>query len=114
MKALILYDNGDYPFEAPEDLSPGDLVARPDGTLAVFHGFDTAAAGDLINADPVAPGPVVEIEAASAAVSAVGTVYYWDATAKQATATEGANTRLGPLIRAKVAGETSVQINTVA
>ena len=53
----IEYPTGDYPFAAPADVEPGDVVVRPSGTLAIVHGLQGFKAGEDIHATPVSPKP---------------------------------------------------------
>lgn len=109
-KGKILYANGRYPFPAPAAVVPGDVVARPDGSFAVFDGLQGFASGVLIEADPIVPCKVVEFIAATGDTWSAGASIYWDATNKITTTTSSGNTLLGKSIYAKTSGQLTTQI----
>lgn len=111
MNATIIYEDGRFPYTAAAAHEPGDVVTRPDGTLAIFDGLEGCAIGDKISPDPINPRPITQYAAASAATWAAAAVLYWDATAKQVTTTSSGNTRVGVSTKAKLAGETSALVN---
>lgn len=113
MFAAIRYPNGRYPYAASAAHEPGEVVARPDGTLAIYDGLDGCDSGDLISPDPVHPNPIGEFKAASADTWAAATVLYWDATNDVLTITAAGNKRVGVAIAAKTAGQTSALVNCV-
>lgn len=109
----ILYADGRYPFPAPAAAEPGDVILRPDGTLAVLDGFENVDLGERIAPEPIRATKVIEINAASADTWPAGTVLYYDAANRRVTATRGANRLVGLAPFAKTSGQTVVLVNCV-
>lgn len=111
LEATVRYEDGRFPYDAAAEIVPGEVVARPDGSLAVYDGLDKAVTGDRINPAPLQPAPILEVVAASADTWAAGADLYWDATANEVTTTATSNVWLGRSVTAKTAGMTSILIN---
>lgn len=111
--ARVVYEHGRYPFPAGGTLAPGAIVARPDGSLGIYDGVQNSVSGELIQPEPLKPGPIVEIDKATAsdAISA-STVLYINSSGL-ATATSSGNTRVGKCCKASASGATTVLVNTV-
>lgn len=110
LKATIVYEDGRYPFNAPVDCSPGDIVTRPDGSLAIVDGLTTFAVGDRIEADPIVPCKVIEAACNSGDTWAATATLYWDGTNKVLTTTSAGNTLVGKSIAAKTSGQTTARV----
>ena len=110
MANIIRYPDGRIPFIAGAAYNPGDIMLRPDGSLAVLDGLEPTANGQLISPNPLR-NKIVEVDSLSASTFAVGDVVYWDAAAKVGTATASGNTNMGKAIRAKTSGQLSVFVN---
>ncbi|QDV22924.1 DUF2190 family protein [Aureliella helgolandensis] len=114
MEAKIIYPDGRYPFAATAAYEPGDIVVRPDGSLALYDGLEGCAIGDVISPDPTTAGAIVEWTAGSAATWAAGAKLYRDAGNKLAFTTASTNKPLGASCTAKTAGMVKILINTAA
>lgn len=110
---VIVYADGRYPFNAPAAAEPGDVILRPDGTLAVLDGFENVELGERIAPEPIRACKVIEVAAASGDTWPAGTVLYYDAANKRATPTRGANRLIGLAPFAKTSGQTRVLVNCV-
>lgn len=113
MNQMILED-GDYSYVAGADFNPGDIVTRPDGTLAIVDGVEVVKSGQMFAPKPLKPCSIVRFDSGSSSTFAVGDTVYWDASGKVATATSSGNTNVGKAIRAKVSGQLFVEVNTTA
>lgn len=113
MRGTIVYEDGRYPFAAGAAQQPGDVIIRPDGTLAIYDGLDGCASGDLISPQPLHPTLIGEFKAVSANTWSAGAILYWDATNKVLTTTASTNKRVGLAIAAKTSGQTSALVNLV-
>jgi predicted RecA/RadA family phage recombinase len=109
----VLYADGRYPYAAAAAYDPGDVIVRPDGTLAVLDGFESTESGERINPEPIRCTKILEVAAASADTWAAGTVLFWNASAEQVTATRGSNKSVGVAVAAKTSGQTSVLVNAI-
>lgn len=110
LEATIKHVDGRYPFAAGAAYSPGDVVIRPSGTLAIFDGFEDCASGDLIDPQPIHPFPTAIFPANSGDTWSAGDVLYWDDTNKVVTTTSTGNKRVGVSIAAKTSGQTSAHV----
>ena len=113
MEAEIQYLDGRYGYVTATAYTPGQIVIRPDLTLAWFDGLEACAIGAFIQPQPLFPTVIILVESASATTFAAGAVVYWDNTAKKATATSAGNTRMGIAARAKTAGQLNVLVNCI-
>lgn len=111
--ARVVYENGRYPFPAGGTVLPGGIVARPDGSFAVYDGVQNAVSGELIQPEPFKPGPIVEIDKASASDAISASTVLYLTSAGLATATSSGNTRCGKCCKASATGATTVLVNTV-
>lgn len=113
MKATVVHTDGAYKVTAAAAQAPGDVIIRPDGTLAIFEGFQNVASGDEIQPTPIHPTLICEFRCTSGDTWAAGALLYWDDTLKVATATVGTNKRIGLSTSAKTSGQTTKLINCV-
>jgi hypothetical protein len=111
LEATVRYEDGRFPYDAAAEIVPGEVVARPDGSLAVYDGLDKAVSGDPINPAPLQPAPIIEVVADTADTWSAGTDLYWDATANDVTTTATNNVWLGRSVTDKTAGMVSILIN---
>lgn len=107
---VILHADGRFPYPAAAAYVPGDIMVRPDGSLAVLDGLEGVASGQLFSPTPL-KDKIVEVDSASGSTFSVGASVYWDASAKLATATSSGNTLMGKAIRAKTSGQLVVIVN---
>jgi hypothetical protein len=110
----VVYPDGRFPFTSPAIREPGDVIVRPDGSLAILDGFENCAVGEVIAPEPILASKVLEMNAASADTWAAGTPLFWNATALQVTPTRGANRLVGTAVAAKTSGQTVALVNAVA
>lgn len=113
-KARVQYDFGRYPFAASGTLEPGDLVVRPDGSLAVYDNMENAVSGDLVEAEPIDFGKIIEADATSAETWAAGDDIFWNASTKKMSNVAGAGKRVGKAVAIKASGVTKGRVNTSA
>ncbi len=113
MQAEVKYADGRLPFVAGAAFSPGDVIVRPDGTLAVHDGLVACDSGDLISPEPVQPFKIIEVDCGSSTTFSVGATVYWDNSGKVATSTSSGNTKIGIAARAKTSGQLKVLVNCV-
>lgn len=109
----VVYADGRYPYAAAAAYEPGDVIVRPDGTLAFFDGFEGCASGDRINPEPIAPSKVVQLPADTADTWAAGTLLFWSAADEEVTATPGANKVVGVAVAAKTSGQLTALVNVL-
>lgn len=114
-KATIAHFDGRYVYPAAGAHKPGDVVVRPDGTYAVFDGLEACASGEMIQPQPLKPGPtwIFEKNSASDNLSAGATVYIIPASGK-ITTTSTDNVLLGKLVKAAGTGVTHAHVNPQA
>jgi predicted RecA/RadA family phage recombinase len=103
--ARLLYAGGRYPFPAAAILAPGDVVVRPDGSLAVVDGFDRIQIGQLVEAEPLRRCQVWQFRVVSADTWAAGALVYWNNSTRVVTTTASGNTLIGNAINAKTSGQ---------
>lgn len=113
MQAEVKYADGRLPFVAGAAYVPGEVIARPDGTLAVHDGLVACDSGDLISPEPVLPTKIIEVDCGSSTTFSAGATVYWDDTNNVATATSSGNTKIGIAARAKTSGQLKVLVNCV-
>lgn len=93
-EATLIQDSGmnTVTFTAGAAMTPGDIVALPDGRAGVVAGLANVASGD-----PVAchVAGVFQVAKLSSDANAVGESLYWDDTNKWLTETAGGNLYVG-------------------
>lgn len=113
VKAKVVYECGNFPFAAVAAYSPGDVIQRPDGSLAVLQGLEGCAIGERIMPDPIRESKIVEFPAASGDTWSAGQKLYWDATAQTVVTVQGANKYVGLSVAAKTSGQLVSLVNVV-
>lgn len=114
-KAKIEHPDGRFRYAAAAAHKPGDVVTRPDGTYAIFDGLEGCASGEMIQPQPIVPGPTVIMEKSVASDNiAANTVLYVIPATGKVTATSTENVRVGKSIAAAGVGVTTVHINPQA
>ena len=113
LKAKVVYHDGRYPFNAGAAYEPGDVIIRPDGTLALLDGMEGCASGERIAPEPINATKIVEVAAVSGNTWSAGAILYWDNTNKVITTTASTNKRLGLATAAKTSGQTTHLVNCV-
>ena len=108
---VVERSDGRYSFIASVAANPGDVIVRPDNTLAVLDGLDSIKIGDCIMPSPLVPTNIIVFDAPSASTWAAAAVIYWDNVAKAITTTSAGNTRIGVATAAKTAGQLTAKIN---
>lgn len=103
--------DGRYRFTSAVNANPGDVIVRPDNTLAVLDGLDAVKIGDEIMPSPLIPTNIVWFDVPSASTWAAAAVLYWDNVAKAVTTTSAGNTRIGVATTAKTNGQTTHRVN---
>jgi len=107
----VVYADGRFPYNAAAAHEPGDVIVRPDGSLAILDGFEGCASGERIAPEPIRATKVLEMAAASAATWGAGAVLYWNASLEQVTTTRGSNKVVGTAVAAKTSGQTVALVN---
>lgn len=105
--------DGRYSFIAGAAYNPGDIIVRPDATLAILDGLESTISGQLISPEPLVPSNILVIDAPSASTWSAGASVYWDNTNKVFTATSSGNTYAGKAIVAKTNGQLTNKLNCV-
>lgn len=101
----ILYPSGRYPYAAAAVYSPGDIVTRPDGSLALFDGLQACAVGDQISPEPLHAKKVAEVAVKATNSWSAGDSVYRDGTTNEATSVSTDNTLLGKATHAVTSGD---------
>ena len=103
--------DGRFVYRATAVHLPGEVVTRPDGTLAVFDGMQGCVVGEAISPDPLDVGKTAIVLKVPANTFIAGADVFWNATAKQATSVATGNRRIGRAIEAYAAGTTEMHVN---
>lgn len=111
MPARIIRTDGRFEYTAGANLTPGQVVLRPDGSPAVLDGLDTVPSGALVSPMPLKRSVIMELDANSADTFSAGADVYVVIATGLATATASGNTLVGKAIRAKTNGQTVVLVN---
>ena len=107
---VVLQSDGRFAYNAGAAFNPGDVVIRPDGSLAVHDGLEAVASGARFSPNPLR-GKIVEFDSGSSTTFSAGADVYWDNSAKLAVTTSSGNTLIGKAIRAKTSGQLVVIVN---
>lgn len=110
VEATVRYADGRYPYTAAAAVHVGEVISRPDGSLAIYDALQDAASGDLISPVPILPCTVIEVVAATVDTWSAGASIYWDATNNVLTTTSSGNTLIGKVPFAKTAGQLSALV----
>lgn len=104
---IILHDPKPESLVMTAAVSPGEIIATPDGYAAIVGGFANAAIGDRI---PVELDCIAEVPCASGTTLAVGALVRWNNTTKLAVATGAGDFSLGYAVLAKTSGQLVVRV----
>jgi predicted RecA/RadA family phage recombinase len=104
---IILHDPKPESLVMTAAVSPGEIIATPDGYAAIVGGFANAAIGDRV---PVELDVVAEVPAASATTFTVGDLIRWNNTTKLAVASGAGDFSIGYAVLAKTNGQTIVRV----
>ncbi|EMI17782.1 hypothetical protein RMSM_05308 [Rhodopirellula maiorica SM1] len=106
----IRHIDGRYPFAAEAAYDPGDVLVRPDGSLALFDGMQSCAIGDRIDPLPLKAPMTVDVGKKTTDTFAKAANVYWDATNEEVTSTSTGNTLIGTSIEVAGSGTTKLHV----
>lgn len=107
----ISHLDGRYVYPAPAVYTPGQVVVRPCGTLAVFDGLQSNTSGQPISPQPLRPTLICDVSKKSADTFSAGDNVYYDVAEQEATSTSESNTYLGKATRDYAGGTTVMEVN---
>jgi hypothetical protein len=107
----IVHADGRFTYNAAAVHRPGDIVTRPDGTLAHFDGLEDCKIGQAISPCPLKPHMTGEGAKVSGDNIAAGADVYRRASDGLLTVTSSGNVLIGKAVAAAAAGTTLVHVN---
>ena len=110
-EAKIEHDDGAYSYAADADYKPGEVLVRPDGSLAILDGLNDVKTGQWFTPRPLQPEPTGLWKVDPTGPTwAAGTEVFFNTTTNFLTNASAGAVKVGRSIDAMVAGKTKCHV----